>query len=271
MRIPITMCHGIRLDAKPLTAEHLSSLMKVASEMGFRSITYNDLHAWKDGSGALPDRPLMIDFDHPVRSIRYAVHDVLAQYGFVGNLFMYTRPYDYGYRGDLPFSESEIGEPHMTWEEIGEVREAGWNIGAHTLTHPNLSLLSVEDPTGERLREQLDRSNETIRQNLGFVPKDFAFTGTSWSSVAEAEVKKRYRFGRLWITGTHYQVDGKPMRYAELVGAPGDDEPDGGPPAAARYITEESDPYRLPSMEFQHLIHSTDAFRRYLEGALEAA
>ena len=43
---------------------------------------------------------------------------------------------------------------------------------------------------------------------------------------------------------------------------------DGGPPMAARYITRDSNPYRLPSMEFQALIHEPDAFRKYLEWPL---
>ena len=102
------------------------------------------------------------------------------------------------------------------------------------------------------------------------MPQDFAFTGTSWSSSAEREVKARYRFGRLWIVGAEYQVDGKKTRYADLVGVPGTDEADGGPPHAARYITRDSDPYRLPSMEINALIFEPEAFRRYLEGALEA-
>ena len=69
--------------------------------------------------------------------------------------------------------------------------------------------------------------------------------------------------------GTHYQADGREIRYADLVGAPGEDEADGGPPLAARYITRDSHPYRLPSMEIQRpLIYSPEAFRAYLEGAL---
>ena len=58
------------------------------------------------------------------------------------------------------------------------------------------------------------------------------------------------------------------LEHADLVGVPGPDEADGGPPHGARYITQDSDPYRLPSMEFQALIHEPEAFRRYLEGAL---
>ena len=268
MRIPITMCHGIRPDhAKPLTAEHFDRLVAVASELGFHSIDYDDLAAWRDGSSSLPERPIMFDFDHPVKSMRYEVLEVMERYGFKGNLFIYTRPYDEGYPRSLPFDREY---EHMTWDEIRELREeAGWHIGAHTVSHPNLSDLSVEDPEGEVLRTELDRCNETIQRNLGFTPTDFAFIGTSWSSIAEREVKKRFRFGRLWITGSGYMADGKAIRVADLVGASGPDEADGGPPNAARYITEQSDPYRLPSIEFQaSLIHEPEAFRRYLEGAL---
>ena len=177
MKIPITMCHGIRDDGeKPLPVERLDALMRVASEMGFTSINYDQYAAWREGTGTLPERPVLIDFDHPIKNMRYETHDTLAKYGF---------------------------------------------------------------------------------------------TGTSWSSIAEAEVKKRFRFGRLWIIGSEYKADGRTIRYADLVGVPGEDEADGGPPMAARYATKETDPYRLPSMEFQHIMYEPDDFRRYLEGALE--
>jgi hypothetical protein len=133
-----------------------------------------------------------------------------------------------------------------------------------------LSQLSADDPSGDQLRRELEQCDETLTRRLGIAPRDFAFTGTSWSSVAEREVMKRYRFGRLWIVGAEYQVDGRPMRYADLVGVAGVDEADGGPPQAARYITEESNPYRLPSMEIQALLYEPAAFRAYLEGALPA-
>ena len=159
--------------------------------------------------------------------------------------------------------------PCMSWDEIGELIEAGWHIGAHTVTHPNLSELSLEDPSGDKLRAELAECDATIEKHLGVKPRDFAFTGTSFSTVAKRAVAERYRFGRLWIVGSVYQVDGSKVRYADLVGVSGADEADGGPPLAARYITREMDPYLLPSMELQALVHEPADFRRYLEGALE--
>ena len=72
------------------------------------------------------------------------------------------------------------------------------------------------------------------------------------------------------IIGSMYQADGKPIRYGDLVGVSGTDEPDGGPPYAARYITEDTDPYKIPSMELEKLIYNYDDFRFYLVKALAA-
>jgi peptidoglycan/xylan/chitin deacetylase (PgdA/CDA1 family) len=267
VRIPITMCHGINPDGDyPLTAQHLEKLVKIAADLNFESIDYHKLSQWRRDRATLPSRPIMFDFDHPVKSMRYEMHDVLAKYGYCGNLFINTGPVDELYAKPMPPTHlREI----MTWDEIGQLIERGWHIGAHTVTHPNLSQLSLEEPSGEKLRAELEQCDETLKKHLGITPQDFAFTGTSWSSIAEREVSKRYRFGRLWIVGTEYQVDGETMRYAELVEVDAPDEADGGPPMAARYITKESHPYRLPSMEIQRpLIYDPDAFRRYLEGAL---
>jgi len=270
MRIPITMCHGVRDEAGNsgliFSQEHFDSLMSIAADIGFKSINYDDLAAWCAHTAELPDRPIMIDFDHPYKSIRYECFEVLERYGFKGNLFVNTGMIDQMYAGTLP---PEQHERIANWEEIGALVEAGWHIGAHTVTHPNLSKLSQEDPTGQKIRAELEQCDQAIMDNLGITPRDFAFTGTTWSSIAEREVKKRYRFGRLWIIGAEYNVDGKTARYAELVGVPGDDEEDGGPPYAARYITEETNPYRLPSMELEGLIYEPDAFRRYLEMATQ--
>ena len=262
MRIPITMCHGINPGGNfPLTADHFDSLIRVARDLGFESINYEQLAGWRDDRSELPDRPIMFDFDHPVASMRGDIHTVLGRHGYHGNLFINTGMMD-------PESKAYNADT-VTWDQVRELVDFGWHIGAHTVTHPNLSALVAEDPDGERLEEELEGCDRRIEKELGAAPKDFAFTGTSWSSVAEARVKARYRFGRLWIVGTEYQADGETIRYADLVGVEGADEPDGGPPVAARYITRASNPYRLPSMVIQRsLIYTPVAFRSYLEGAL---
>lgn len=267
MRIPITMCHGIVYWKReiPLDAGRLETYFKIAADMGFESISYNDLENWMKNDGQLPKRPIMFDFDHPEYSIYRKIFPIMERYGFKGNLFVYTRPLEKLYASGDAYSTPRKS---MNWDEIGELLSNGWNIGSHMHVHYNMFYLATKDPTGALIREQFEICDEYLAKNLGIVSRDFAFTSTTWSEIAEREVKKRYRFGRLWIIGSHYQTDKGDVRFADLVGVPGEDEVDGGPPNDARYITENSNPYRLPSMELEYLIFEYDAFRKYLEGAL---
>ena len=275
-RIPIHMSHGIDRIPRPtsttgrqsLNAAQFDALYRLARDMGCETIGYDDLENWRNGTGTLPRRPLMIDFDHPTITMRYEVNDIMQRYGFRPTLFINTAGIEAQAKQKGPLPKPEERE-FMTWDEVGELFKAGWHIGAHTVNHPNLSDLSAKDLTRATIAEELDQNNETIQQRLGFRPRDFAYTSTSFSTAAEREVKKRYRFGRLWIINSQYNMDGKPVRIADVMGVPGADEADGGPPKASRYITRNSNPYRLPSMDTNFLIHDVDPFRRYLEEAYQ--
>lgn len=264
MKIPITMCHGI---SKRLSSARYENYFRMAKELNFTSINYMELSEWKFSGKSFDNRPIMFDFDHPVKSTYDDIFPIMEKYGFKGNLFVNTSQIEEMHQNNL---EDSNDREHMTWNEIKILIEAGWHIGAHTHTHPNLSKLSVEDPTGEKIQIELKINDEILNKRLGIKPKEFAFTGTSWSKLAEEEVKKRYQFGRLWIIGSNYQSDGKPIRFADLVEANGDDEEDGGPPFESRYITEKTDPFKLPSMELNALIYEYDAFKSYLEYAFDS-
>jgi peptidoglycan/xylan/chitin deacetylase (PgdA/CDA1 family) len=200
----------------------------------------------------------MFDFDHPDWSIGKLIWPIMQRFGFKGNLFVNTSPME------------KIENPYyLKWPDLRDLMDDGWHIGAHTHRHYRMDYLAKKDPSGGLIREELRICDDMLGEHLGVVPRDFAFTGTTWSQVAEDEVRKRYRFGRLWIIGSHYDTAHGQVRFADLVGVPGADEADGGPPFAARTISRESHPYRLPSMELEVLIFEYDAYRRYLEGALE--
>ncbi len=266
VKIPVTMCHGIN---KHLTLERFEQYLAIASEMGFSTINYDQLHAWLTDSGSLPERPIMFDFDHPMLSVPDEIYPAMKQYGYSGNLFVNTGFFD----KTCKEISAKAGQPMCaTWEQIEKLAQAGWTIGAHTHTHPNLSELSTTDPSGEVIRMEMEKNDQLIKDNLGLTPRYFAFTGnatgSTWSSIAAREAKKRYRLGRLWITGSKCEADGKILRYADLVNAAGPDEIDGGPPHASRYITKNTPFFKLPSMELQALIYEPDAFRQYLERAL---
>jgi peptidoglycan/xylan/chitin deacetylase (PgdA/CDA1 family) len=272
-RIPCTMCHGVWDDevGKPvipnwtaLTRSSFERKMGILSEMGVKSIGYGELEQWYHGA-PLSGKRIMIDFDHAVRSIFEQVFPILRDHGLKGNMFVDTARVD----TDLEKPESERG--CMTWAQLGRLAEAGWTIGSHTVHHYSLATVEAEDPTGGRLMEEMVGADDRIKAQLGITPRDFAYTGTGWSPLAENIASQRYRFSRLWITGEDYTDPlGNAVPISHLMTPPEHipacDEPDGGPPYHLRYITRQTNPHRLPSMELEYLIASDEAFRHYIAG-----
>lgn len=259
--IPITMCHGV---TEKLGIERFSEYFRIASELDFHSVDYCDIENWLNNNSSMPSRPIAFDFDHPVRSIYTQIFPIMRNYGFKGNLFINTEPMERMYSDG---SYKDECRDYMTWDEINELVENGWCVGAHTHTHPDLYELAKEDTSGGLVAQELEKNDSILEEMLSIKPRYFAFTGISWSSIAEMEVMKRYKCGRLWIIGAHYKSDGKLLRYADLVGHSGADEIDGGPPTLARYITTDTPRYKLPSMELEGLIYNYDAYERYLATA----
>src|SRR4029453_3086731 len=50
----------------------------------------------------------------------------------------------------------------MSWEQLGMLADAGWEIGSHTCSHPRLTSLS-----DEKLERELIDSRSTVTERLG--------------------------------------------------------------------------------------------------------
>jgi peptidoglycan/xylan/chitin deacetylase (PgdA/CDA1 family) len=85
----------------------------------------------------------------------------------------------------------------VTWEMLGEMREGGFEVGSHTLTHPHLTRL---DP--EPLRDELADSRRRIIERLGSCDT-LAYPFGEWSpAVAAAAGECGYRFAFTLPTGS---------------------------------------------------------------------
>jgi len=54
------------------------------------------------------------------------------------------------------------GQLMMTWEQVKALEKNGHIVGSHTMTHPNLAFLKLED-----LRNELNTSKQTMEKHLG--------------------------------------------------------------------------------------------------------
>lgn len=266
VKIPVTMCHGI---SERLSRKRLAQRLDIARSMGFISISYSQLYNWLVNDGSIPRQAILFDFDHPVSNIYTTIFPIMQSMGFTGNLFVNTGCYDDRHK---VASVKNPEAPYASWLQLREMQQSGWTIGAHTHSHPNLSELSLCDPSGNLVEQDLKKADSIIKSELGFEPEFFAYTGsangTTWSSLAEEKVMTRYKLARLWVAGNQCEVNGRFQRFADLVGSLDPDEVDGGPPYSTRYISKASNPYRLPAMEMEALIYEEKKFIQYLEEAI---
>ena len=88
---------------------------------------------------------LAVTFDDAYRSVIELAFPILSRLGLVGTVFVPTRFAG----GEEPMSwpgiDQWVGGPHerelvpMSWEELGRLAEAGWEIGSPHVSHPRLT------------------------------------------------------------------------------------------------------------------------------------
>lgn len=160
VKVPILIYHHIavspvdsRYYVPPDTFEDEIRLLR---DWEYTPITTTMLvNAIKNGA-PLPPRPIILTFDDGNEDNYTNAFPIMKKYGMTGVLYL---PYDY------------IGrDGYMTADQIREMAAAGWEIGSHSLTHPNL--LAVDTP---RLRAEIVDSRKNLEKLLGVPVLTFAY------------------------------------------------------------------------------------------------
>jgi peptidoglycan/xylan/chitin deacetylase (PgdA/CDA1 family) len=102
------------------------------------------------------------------------------------------------------------GGPHereltcMTWDQLAELEDAGWEVGSHTRSHPRLS--QVGDDAA--LADELAGSKRVCEERLGRECEAIAYPyGDHDERVVEAAGRAGYRYGLTLPARLHAQRD----------------------------------------------------------------
>ena len=79
--------------------------------------------------------------------------------------------------------------PLLGWDALAALARDGFDLGAHTRSHPRLDRI---DPS--RLSDEIVGSSEAIRTRIGYAPTTFAYPYGATTPAAVAAVKTAYRF-----------------------------------------------------------------------------
>jgi peptidoglycan/xylan/chitin deacetylase (PgdA/CDA1 family) len=157
---------------------------------GYRAVRFIDAVS---GSGH-PGKRFAITFDDAYASVFEHARPVLAKRGVPATVFAPTAFIGTGKPMSWPGIEQWSTGPHaaeltpMSWEQLAELRDSGWEVGSHTVTHPRLT--ELDDAA---LAAQLGDSRATCEERLRGRCESLAFPyGDHDPRVVEAAGRAGY-------------------------------------------------------------------------------
>ena len=148
------------------------------------------------GGEASGRRVFAVTFDDACASVFTLAAPIMRQLAVPGTVFAPTAHVGSGRPMSWPGIERWSGGPHehellpMSWEQLGELQAAGWEIGSHTVSHPHLTAIG-----DDRLDEELAVSRATLERTLGRPCDSLAYPyGDHDDRVVAAAGRAGYRF-----------------------------------------------------------------------------
>ncbi|MGV3531912.1 MAG: polysaccharide deacetylase family protein, partial [Chthoniobacteraceae bacterium] len=130
--------------------------MKQIKDLGLSVISMKDFLAWRRGEKSIPPKSVLITIDDGYQSAYDVAWPILKKYNYPFTMFVYL---DYIAKGGKS----------MTWEQLAEMRDAGVEIGSHTISHQDLRRKpsKAKGTYEEWLKEELEKSRQVIEERLG--------------------------------------------------------------------------------------------------------
>ena len=178
--IPILMYHQVGHEPQKFYPLHsiepknFANQMKLLKSCGFETIDLSQLYEYRNGSGEIPQKPIVITFDDGYQdSIDNSV-PALEACGFKA---IYYIPTDY-IGTDSHWMKSDLGIelPIADWDTIKQIDSKGFDIGCHSMSHPHLNQIS-----GEKCLNELKTSKKILEEKLGHEVKHLAYPYGSYN------------------------------------------------------------------------------------------
>ena len=132
-------------------------------------IFLNDIIQYLRNNEPFPPKSIVLTFDDGFRNFYQIAYPILREFGFGATVFLV--PEHCGKNNQWPGQPEGIPKLDLLrWGEVKELALNGIDFGAHTMSHPDLSLLSHD-----KLKDEIPASKRTIQDHLGKDVLSFAY------------------------------------------------------------------------------------------------
>jgi peptidoglycan/xylan/chitin deacetylase (PgdA/CDA1 family) len=155
---------GGKLGAMSMDPEAFEQEMQKLKDAGIAVIPMQDFLAWRRGEKSIPPKCAIITFDDGYVSNYNVAWPIMKKFGYPFTMYVYTK-----------FISS--GGKSITWEQLAEMRDAGVDIGSHTLTHSDLRSKKGRTPADYEafIRAEVTDSKKLLEQKLGIQVSTLAY------------------------------------------------------------------------------------------------
>lgn len=186
--IPILTYHSIDSSGSVISidVQRFSRQMAYLAEKKIRVLSLLEAVCILKRRANVPSNAVVLTFDDGFRNFYSCAFPILRELQFPATVFLVTG--QTGKDNQWPGQSPTIPRLELLdWQEVQEASRAGIDFGAHSITHPNLAHLSVEELIREIIEPQ-----ETICDRIGIKPKLFAYPYGIHTPVAEDIVCRSY-------------------------------------------------------------------------------
>jgi|RhiMethySRZTD1v2_1073278.scaffolds.fasta_scaffold273382_2 peptidoglycan/xylan/chitin deacetylase (PgdA/CDA1 family) len=204
-RVPILMYHDVSSDTPAalrkyvVTPKVFTRQMRWLADADYTPIDLSTLLAHRTAGNALPSRPVIITFDDGFRDAVRCAGAIVREHGFRAVLFavagLVGQPSEW-------LRERGLERPLADWAELRDLAAGGFEIGAHSLTHPHLTAIAPD-----QARREIEDSRRVIEDGLGREVVHFAYPfGAVDPAVREMVAEAGYRTActtHIGLSGAH--------------------------------------------------------------------
>ena len=178
--IPVLMYHGTEAPPAGTPYPHLwvparrfAAQMQMLRREGYHAVTMRQAAAYWAGRATVPRKPVVLTFDDGFASQARVALGVLRRLGWRGVLYL------------------EMGALHepapngISESDVHRLLDAGWELGSHTMEHPDLAGLPPA-----RLRYEIGRSRTALTRRFGVPVDSFCYPGGSYDRAAVEQVRR---------------------------------------------------------------------------------
>ena len=164
----VVLCYH-RLEGKAggalsIEAALFKKHMQEIKDRGLAVISMQDFLAWRRGEKNIPPKSVLITIDDGYLSGYEVGFPVLKEYHYPATYFIYT-------------NYVNSGGKSLTWDQLAELRDAGMEIGGHTVSHQDLRHLPKK-AAGDYdawLKNEVETSKQILEEKLGIKVSTIAF------------------------------------------------------------------------------------------------